>query len=181
MISANDEWRRGLSTFFQRFARGEFDSLHLLGVGNVIRHDDGVGVFIVDELRKKFASASWSNITIHPPTDAPEIALSRLKLKGIEVLIFDSIEHKSEPGAIAFKKLSSSRFGYFSTHDVPLKVYTELSEMMKGVFVLGIEPENLEIGEGLSESVQKSAHEIIRLVSTFIEKPIEKVSVRKAN
>lgn len=148
-------------------------------MGNPIRHDDGVGVLIVEQLAKKFASSSLNNITIHPPTSTPELALSRLKLEGSEVLIFDSLEHKAEPGSIAFKKLGSSRFGYFATHNVPLKVYTRLSETMKGVFVLGVEPQSLEIGEGLSEPVQRSAAEITKLVSYFIEKRMRPVSVRR--
>lgn len=178
-MSENDEWRKGFGTFFQRFSRGEFESLHLLGLGNPIRHDDGVGVFIIEQLTKKFASSPLDNITIHPPTGTPELALSQLKLRGTEVLIFDCLEHKAEPGSIAFKKLGSSRFGYFATHNVPLKVYTELSDTMKGVFVLGIEPQSLEIGEGLSGPVQGSAGEIIELVISFIEKWTRTLNVRK--
>jgi len=170
MICANQEWRQGLATFFQRFSSGEFDSLHLLGAGNPLRHDDGVGVFIVETLAKKFVSRSLNNITIYPPTGTPEMVLSRLKLKGNEVLIFDSLENNARPGSISLKKIGSSRFGYFATHNVPFKVYAELSDTMKGVLFLGIEPQNLEIGEGLSESVQRSAKEIIELVSGFIEK-----------
>ena len=50
-----------------------------------------------------------------------------------------------------------------STHTFPLKIITKILEQETGssVFFIGIQPENVFWGEGLSESVLRTAEEII--------------------
>jgi hydrogenase maturation protease len=179
MLSAKEEWNQSLQTFFQGASDGALDSLHLLGAGSPIRRDDGVGIYIIDQLMERFRSGSIGNILIHPSTVEPELVLSRVAVKGAGVLIFDCLEDNATPGSIMFRRLASSRFGYFATHNVPLKVYTQFLESVNDVFVLGIQPQDLEIGEGLSEPVRRSVSEVVDVVSGLIGKQMK--TVKKQN
>jgi hydrogenase maturation protease len=138
--------------------------LHLVGVGNPIKKDDSVGLFIVAKLRRKLGARPNKLIRIHPPLTT-ELLFSKISLRTGSLIIFDAVEQNSAPGSIVFANIVDTRFGYFATHNVPLN----LSERMANIFVLGIQPDDIEVGEGLSEVALCSANEVIAKLETFIE------------
>jgi len=142
--------------------------LHLVGVGNPIRKDDSVGIFICSKLKKKFGTRPNKLVRIYPPF-APELLFSKISLKNGSLIIFDAIEQNSVPGSIIFANIADTRFGYFATHNIPLKLIPNLSERLVNIFVLGIQPEDINVGEGLSEVVRESANEVIANFESFIE------------
>jgi len=170
--SLSNDWKDSLAKFFRYPVVGEDGSIHLLGVGNPLRGDDAAGIFLVEQLARRFRSARLRGIVIHPPVSSPELLISKLIPARNEILIFDSVEQNAKPGSITFRNLDSSRFGFFATHNVPLKLCTGPSGDTKNSFVLGIEPESLEIGEGLSETVQGAVSEIMLELSNLIEQRI---------
>jgi hydrogenase maturation protease len=91
------------------------------------------------------------------------------KVEAESVIIFDAIEHDSEPGSIIFARLGDTRFGFFATHNIPFKLIPCLSANLENVFVLGIQPRNIDIGEGLSETVLDSANEVVEKLQMIIE------------
>lgn len=142
--------------------------LHLVGVGNPIKKDDSVGIFIASKLKKRFGTRPNRLVRIYPPL-TPELLFSKIHLKTGSLIIFDAVEQNSAPGSIIFTNIADTRFGYFATHNVPLKLIPNLSERMANIFVLGIQPEEINVGEGLSEVVRESANEVITNFESFIE------------
>jgi hydrogenase 3 maturation protease len=141
--------------------------LQLAGVGNPIRKDDSVGMFIVSKLRKKLGARPNNQVRIYPPL-TPELLFSKISLKTSSLIIFDAVEQNSAPGSIIFANIADTKFGYFATHNVPLKLIPNLSKRMANIFVLGIQPEDTDIGEGLTEVVLNSANEVVAKLETFI-------------
>jgi hydrogenase 3 maturation protease len=138
----------------------------LVGVGNPIRRDDSVGIFIVSKLKRKLGSRPNKFVRIRDPSVSSERLLS--KLDGKSVIIFDAIEHNSEPGSIFIVRLEESRFGFFATHNIPLKLVPGLSTNLQNAFVLGIQPEDVGVGEGLSKTVLHSANGIVDKLTQII-------------
>jgi hydrogenase maturation protease len=142
--------------------------LRIVGVGNPIRRDDGVGIFIASHLRKKFGARPNRQVRIDS-TLAPEFLFSKMTLEKGSLLVLDAIEQNSPPGSIVFAKIEDTKFGYFATHNVPLTLIPNLAGKIGKIFVLGIQPENIDIGEGLSEVVLHSANEVIAEFETIFQ------------
>ena len=160
-------WRDDLVEIFHS-ATEDCVTLQMLGIGNEMMRDDGVGLFIGKKLMRKYGPHPTDALRIHLSGASSEIMLSRLIETGNQILIFDSLVENSRPGSIALKHLSSSRFGYFATHNIPLKLIPGLKEHNR-IYVLGVEPESIDVGEELSEIVRRSALEVINSVGNLIE------------
>jgi len=137
-----------------------------LGVGNPLKGDDGVGCFFVKEL-KNSGEASPSQIHIFDGGLVPENYLEPIvKIDPDSVFIVDAIDFDGFPGEIRLFHRTSSQL-YFSTHTLPLTFILEyLSKRTEAqIFILGIQPEKLSWGTGLSPKVKNAVRELVRELS----------------
>ena len=140
--------------------------LHLVGMGNPLRRDDSVGLQIVSHLVSRIGRRPRRNVAVHPPARMPERVFSKVDCKSERVLIFDAVETGGKPGSVVLARLDDSRFGYFATHNVPTRLVPGVAANPSNVYVGGVQPESLEIGEELSDSVRASARGIIAIVES---------------
>ena len=73
-----------------------------------------------------------------------------------------------KPGQVTLANLGDSKYGYFATHNVPLRVIPEVAANPSNVYVSGIEPAVLEVGEGLSDAVRQSAVDVAAVVESAL-------------
>jgi len=146
------DWKEELKEFID-------DKTVIMGIGSVLKTDDGVGVFITEKLK----STNIKNVIVAEAT--PEHWLGFLANKGFEkLLIIDSVLFGGEVGEIRILDLKeiSKRFGL--THSSSLHLFYDFISgegNIKVLKVLAIMPESLEVGESLTPPVRKSADEII--------------------
>jgi hydrogenase maturation protease len=146
------DWKEELREFLD-------DKTAIMGIGSVLKTDDGVGVFIT----KKLKNMGIDNVIVAEAT--PEHWLGFLTKKKFEkLLIIDSVLFGGEKGEIKLLDLQkiSKRFGL--THSSSLHLFYDFISgegNVKELKVLAIMPESLEVGESLSPTVKKSADEII--------------------
>jgi hydrogenase maturation protease len=140
-------------------------SVNLVGVGNPIRSDDGVGLAIVSQLRSKLGHHPVGRVTIHGPSFMPERILSKVASEGGTVLIFDAVEATRNAGAVICGALRDTKYGYFATHNIPLRLVPGLAERADCVYVVGVQPGSLEVGEGLTPAVSASANLVVNAVA----------------
>jgi hydrogenase maturation protease len=157
------DWRVSLT----RALASDSHKLHLVGVGNSIRSDDAAGLEVVKSVKRKVGSKHRKDVVIHGPTLSPEGTLSKIP-SAHRVLIFDSVDAGESPGTIVFATLGQSKYGYFASHNVPLKLIPGLMGRSESVMVVGIQPASLEVGEGLSPEVKVSVDEIAAVVSSKV-------------
>ncbi len=160
-LEARDGWRVRLRHAFES-SSGPVDCV---GVGNPIRTDDGVGLKIVSELKSALGRRPSEGVTIHGVSLMPERLLSKLSSKNGTLLIFDAVEATKAPGEVVCGMLADTKYGYFATHNVPLRLVPGLAERSDSVYIVGIQPESLEVGEGLTPAVRESAKLVVRAVS----------------
>jgi hydrogenase maturation protease len=147
------DWKKELKKFID-------NKTVLMGIGSVLKTDDGVGVFITEKLK----DMNIENVIVAGAT--PEHWLGFLAKEGFEkLLIIDSVLFGGEIGEIKILDLQeiSERFGL--THSSSLHLFYDFISQegaIKELKVLAIMPESLEVGESLSPVVKKSADEIIR-------------------
>ncbi len=138
---------------------------NLVGVGNPLRGDDAVGLETVSLLRRTVGARPRPGLRIYPPSPAPEAVLSRVALRHERLLIIDAVEAGRRPGTVVCVPLERTKFGFFATHDLPLKLIPGMSENFRRTYVLGVQPGSVGVGEGLSPTVAASRDRLVATIS----------------
>lgn len=141
--------------------------VHIVGVGNELRGDDAAGLALASSLAERLGLNPTPRLTIHVPLRNPEVLISRLCLQGARVVVLDAVEAAKEPGTVVAARLRDTKFGFFATHNVPLKLIPGVSE--GDVWLLGVEPASLEVGAGLSPDVLSAVTRLTDEVCSMVE------------
>jgi hydrogenase maturation protease len=130
----------------------------IVGMGNTLLGDDGAGVVIVEALRGAGANgrAHLVNAEDIIESHAFEIADGDWD----RIVVIDAVRFGGRPGDVMFGSFSEigDLLNGYSTHKLSLRLSESIwRERGKDTYLLGIEPESLDFGEGLSQAVKKSA------------------------
>jgi hydrogenase maturation protease len=129
----------------------------LVGVGNAWRRDDGVGPWIIEALRGAPAAAGLGLINAE---SVPENVIHGVARTGVPNVVFvDAAAADGPPGSVLFGPLAEfDELQGVSTHKLALALCAKFLEAAgKRVYLLGIVPADLELGQGLTAEVQKAA------------------------
>lgn len=140
----------------------------VLGIGNQLRRDDGIGPEVAQALlqSKKILAIDCASV--------PENFLGKIKkLKPDKVIMVDACDFGGKPGEFklfSLTELEEMPWATVSTHTLPLSLIGNLIKKEVGcpVELLGVEPETVEFGEGLSESIAQVKKKIIDFLTTLI-------------
>jgi hydrogenase maturation protease len=136
----------------------------LVGVGNILRRDDGVGPWIAGAIRQTIAGTAHRVIDAQ---DVPENFLAVIAREACRHVVFiDALSAAGPPGTVVFGPLADfAETGSFSTHQLALSLSGRFLEAAgKSVFLLGIVPGDLEFGTGLTAEVERAAISIRDLI-----------------
>jgi hydrogenase maturation protease len=144
----------------------------VLGIGNILLSDEGVGVRVIEGLGSVLLP---SNVEIcdggTSGADLLDIIASREK-----IIVIDSMDSGLEPGRVRILFLddfSAVREPSISLHDIGILETYKMTKLLgcepKKVLVIGVQPGNLSVGADLSPQVAASIPGII----DFIRKEIE--------
>jgi len=139
--------------------------VHLVGVGNELKTDDAAGLEVASSLRAELGACPVRGVRIHGFSPLPERLLSKLASGEGRVVIFDAVEASAKPGEVVFRSLADTRYGFFGTHNIPLKLVPGLEERLGDFFLVGVQPASLEVGVGLSQTVREAVNEIVAVVA----------------
>ncbi len=136
----------------------------VLGVGNILLTDEGLGVHIINELAAEYKDMSHVQFI-----DGGTMGMELLGyMRDTEyLLLVDAISGGEEPGTI-YEFQHSETEEYFtehiSVHEVGmqdiLRIHALLEEPLKDAVVIGAEPFSLEIGLEVSPAVKERFPEI---------------------
>ena len=145
----------------------DYEKLIIIGIGNELRGDDGLGSFIIKELEKE-ETINNDKIIIIDGGSAPENFTGLIKKENpSHIIIVDAALMGSEVGTIKSIKKEEIDNINLSSHSMSLSFlikYLENDIEFKFLFI-GIEPLAMNLGEGLSKEILKSANS---LKNTFI-------------
>jgi hydrogenase 3 maturation protease len=128
------------------------------GVGNVLRSDDGVGVFIVSGIK------TTDNISTLIVEVSIENYINKINSLAPDILIIaDCLDFNCEPGYSDIIPIGHTKEFTISSHNISLKRVSEFLKME--VYVIGVQPSDLRVGEHLTPVVRKSAEKIIKIIS----------------
>lgn len=131
----------------------------LLGVGNELKADDGLGYFVFNRLNTKNKLFCG---------EMPENFIGKVKKLNPEIiLIIDCIDFQGKPGEILFTDASNADNKPLSTHSLSFTLFSKMLPNAK-VFLLGVQPVSLEFGAPMSVEVKTSAEEIVVFLNSIL-------------
>lgn len=143
------------------------DEILLLGIGNPLRGDDGIGNAVVRAMAGELPSF------VHSAMTSGETAGLMAAWKDYSrVIAIDAVVTGSSPGTLfrfdAGEAALPASFFHCSTHSLGLGESIELAralgEMPKQLIVIGIEGDQFELGSGLSAKVQAAIPKAIAAI-----------------
>jgi hydrogenase 3 maturation protease len=146
----------------------------VLGVGNDLRTDDGLGLVIINGLKHM----EGPSLLIENVGSVPEAFASNLSDFGAErVIMVDAADMLKPPGHIEL--VTKSRIGgiTISTHRMPLSLLMQYLEDRTGAqtILLGVQPRSIEFGEGLTSEIQTVTEKIISALETMLKQHLRGV------
>jgi hydrogenase 3 maturation protease len=129
-----------------------------VGIGNVLKKDDGVGVYISRRIKN---NGSVSSLSVEVSI---ENYIGKINSLNPDILVLiDCVDMKEIAGTFKLLKLDQIQDNTFNTHNISLSRLTEF--FMMPVYVLGIQPEKIDFGENLSELVKNVANRIVKQIN----------------
>jgi hydrogenase 3 maturation protease len=129
-----------------------------VGIGNRLKSDDGVGVFISERIEKR---ENISSLTVE--TGIENYIGKINKLSPDLIVLIDCADLKMAPGTSKLLPVEEILDMTFNTHTISLRRITEFFRMP--VFVLAIQPEKIDFGEIMSYLVMQEAEELVRSIN----------------
>ncbi len=131
-----------------------------VGIGNILRMDDGVGVYISSNIRE---TPRISVLTV-------EVSLENYigKINSLDpdiLVLIDCVEMNSAPGTHKLMPVSNLPDLTFNTHNISLKRFHDFFKMP--LYLLGIQPEKIKFGENISYLVKVEADKIINTINSY--------------
>lgn len=153
--------------------------LKVIGIGNILCGDDGIGPVIIQQMEKE-AAPDFIKL-IDAGSDAFTI-LDQL-LQPEPVIVIDCAKMGSKPGSIHMVSVKDSDYidknlG-ISLHGFSLAEVWQLAQSIgkTGDFsIIGVEPKKIEFNSGLSEEVKNSIPTVVKIVVEEAKKYAEKDS-----
>jgi len=131
----------------------------LLGVGNRLSHDDGAGPAVAAAL----SHSDWICIDCGTALENAAGIVSRERPDLL--VIVDAAVMDREPGSICRLPIAANDRMLASTHGLPLAfVLANIQSSARETMLIGIQPEDLSFGEGLSETVAQSVAQLVELL-----------------
>jgi hydrogenase 3 maturation protease len=153
----------GLKEFF---GEGE-KKVVLVGIGETLRGDDGVGIKIIELLEE----VPMNNVMLLNTGPVPEAFTGKVvEHKPTHMLLLDAANFRGEPGDV--KLIESSKIGgqTISTHTLPLTIFISYIEntLDVKVLLLGVQPRNIEFYSEMSPKVAETAEKVAALLAKML-------------
>jgi hydrogenase maturation protease len=146
----------------------EKSKVTIMGVGNILRKDEGVGVKVIEEMRQVDLPAQV--VLVDGGTGG--LDLIHIMEKSHKLIIIDACDAGAEPGTIwrftPDELEREAKSPMVSLHDVDLIDAIELAKFLgkapSEIVIFGIQPKDIGWGTELTEEVKRKIPEIIDVV-----------------
>lgn len=145
----------------------------IVGVGNILCGDEGVGVHVIEELKKHRLP---DNVKVY---DCGTAGLEVLELldEADKAIIVDAVTAGMEPGKICHYKLSEinveeRKMTMLSLHELDLaraiKIGENAYKLPENIIIVGVEPKSLQFGMGLTKEIKEAIPRVVQYVLKLV-------------
>jgi len=130
------------------------DKVVILGIGNTLSSDDGVGSILASRIKDKVP------YTVYDAGINPENYLGKIiKDKPDNIVIIDAVDLGAQPGDYAVLEGKEIKtVNLYSTHNasISLTINYLQSNLEVDIIILAIQPKSIAFGDKLSQEVEKT-------------------------
>jgi len=151
------------------------EKIVILGIGNEMRGDDGLGSVLAQELSiLEDGNTRDEDITIFDGKTVPENFTGAIKRENpSHIIILDAVEMDEPPGNVKLVVKEEIANYSISTHAMPLSFlinYLESTTHAK-IMLIGIQPQNMDLIDEITPEIQKSIDNVLELFKHTLKKP----------
>src|SRR4030042_3394668 len=137
----------------------------IVGIGNTLKGDDGVGPMVCEQIRGKVCAEVIDTGTV------PENYIQKIIKKAPQnLLIIDAIDFGASAGTINIFKPEQLGSFVLSTHTLSPRLFVDIicGSIPADVYFIGIQPAQVQLGQQISEQVNEAIHRLTgRLAGIF--------------
>lgn len=142
----------------------DYENLIILGVGNILKSDDGAGCYVVNNL-------NIDNVLVIDSQTMPENFTGLIRKNNpSHLLIIDACLMDEKPATI--KLVNSEDFSNIgiSTHSMSLSYFVKYlqKDLLLKIAFIGIEPKSMDYGEFLTIDVYNNCNKLISVIREII-------------
>ncbi len=133
----------------------------IAGIGNPLKGDDAFGPALIECLRGTIKAVCIDT------GSTPENYLGRIaQEKPDTVLIVDAVHLGKRPGEYQILNRTEIAAAGFTTHDISPEMFMGYleKETTAAIYLLGVQPEKLTFGQGLSAPLKQTLNEVSELI-----------------
>jgi hydrogenase 3 maturation protease len=135
----------------------------IIGIGNPLKGDDGVGPLICERLRDAAVSAELIDAGTVPENYIQRV----IKKEPRNLLIIDAVDFGASPGKMGIFKAEQLSSFAFSTHTLSPRLFIEMiaKEIEVDVYLVGIQPAQTRLGQSISAQVSRTVRSLVRALT----------------
>jgi hydrogenase maturation protease len=152
----------------------------VIGVGNPLRRDDGIGIVLLEELKKEKKLLPKGIHFVDGGTGGMNLLHI---IAGFDIVfIIDAIYMNAQPGECRLftaDEIVSNKVTFsFSTHDFQLPHVIEMSrqlgELPEQVFIFGVQPKDVSFKKGLTKDLDEKICQILDIIVINLKNVVSK-------
>lgn len=146
---------------------GDARKIAILGIGNPMRSDDGLGPYVIEGLSIRDPEVYIENVGSVPEAFARPLA----EFGAERVIMIDAADMRKPIGHVELVRKDRIGGIAISTHHMPLSFLMMYLEDSTGgeTVLLGVQPKTIDFGEGLSPEIEEVARKIIETLDRVLE------------
>jgi hydrogenase maturation protease len=134
------------------------EKILFVGIGNLLKMDDGIGVYISRHIRN---TEIITSLTVETSI---ENYIGKINILNPDILVLiDCVDLRSAPGTFKLLDISQINDLTFNTHNISLKRLSDF--FLMPVYILGIQPEKIDFGENMSYLVKEIGDKLIKQIN----------------
>jgi len=137
----------------------------IIGIGNRLKGDDGAGCIVCEQLKEIPPGQVIDAGTV------PENYIGPIIEKRPEVLVVvDAVDFGGAAGQVKIFKPEELNSAVFSTHSLSPRLFVDVicQSIPLEVYFVGIQPQDITLGEGLSSQVKEAVGSIAGILAEIL-------------
>lgn len=148
----------------------------IIGIGNSMRRDDGVGLAAVAHFQDGTLPIDEASLDVRTLDGEPARLIEAWKGRR-RVVVIDAAKAGSAPGTIHRIEVGVDSLpdwaNVASSHSAgiaeAIALARALDALPEGLIIYGVEPADVAMGEGLTESVESAIPELVRRITAEVQ------------
>jgi len=157
-----NSWKASLQLLLPK--RTVESKIAIVGIGNILRSDDGAGVLVARGLMESRFWRGPETVLVMDAGHAPENGTHQLRrFEPKLILLIDAADMGELPGTIRLIGMDEIEGMSASTHSLPLSMLAKylMLELNCDVYLLGIQPGSTDVGESVGAEVHRAVGQIV--------------------